>query len=50
MPTSLITIAQQTQVAARSAALLSNAARNAAIEAVAQALENSTEAIFDLSL
>lgn len=46
MPTSLISIAQQTQVAARSAALLSNAARNAAIESIAQALENSTEAIF----
>jgi glutamate-5-semialdehyde dehydrogenase len=46
MPTSLITIAQQTQVAARSAALLSNAARNAAIESIAQALEDSTEAIF----
>jgi glutamate-5-semialdehyde dehydrogenase len=46
MPTSLITIAQQTQVAARSAALLSNTARNAAIESIAQALENSTESIF----
>lgn len=46
MPTSLITIAQQTQTAARAAAILSNETRNAAIEAIAQALEQSTEAIF----
>ncbi|MFZ9738659.1 MAG: glutamate-5-semialdehyde dehydrogenase [Prochlorotrichaceae cyanobacterium] len=49
MPTAspaLITIAQQTQTAAHAAALLSSAARNEAIEAIAQALEQSTEAIF----